>query len=287
MDNRRQTAEAHYTRPRLGETILDALRSAGKDIDALAPADLAPVDEFHIRGRRATVELARVAELRADLHVLDVGSGLGGPSRYLAAEFGCSVTGLDITAEYCRVAAMLAQRMGLDGRVDYRHGDALDMPFPDAIFDQVWMQHVAMNIADKARLYGELGRVLKPGGRLAVYEIVAGASGPPYYPTPWAREASLSFLISAADMRRGLEAAGFQATVWRDVTAVAVEWFRHLMERLPADRHPPLGPHLLLGDDWRVIGANQVKNLRERRIALVQGILERPLLPSLEKESTR
>ncbi|MBI2959596.1 MAG: methyltransferase domain-containing protein, partial [Betaproteobacteria bacterium] len=153
--------QRHYASSDLETAILAALANAGKDLDKLRSEDLAPIDEFHIRGRHATLELARAAGLDATKNVLDVGSGVGGPSRCIAAEFGCRVTGVDLTDEYCRVATMLAERIGLAHLVNYRQGDALNLPFPDGAFDVVWSQHVAMNIPDKAALYCEMHRVLK------------------------------------------------------------------------------------------------------------------------------
>src|SRR5215472_19037009 len=111
--------ETHYTSESLGETILTALRAAGKDLDHLTPDDLAPVDEFHGGQRPATVRLAELVGFTGTERVLDVGSGLGGPSRYLARRFGCRVSGVDLTTEFVRVAEMLTQMTGLVGQVDY------------------------------------------------------------------------------------------------------------------------------------------------------------------------
>src|SRR5262245_13092077 len=199
----------HYGRADLGAVILAALDAAGKDIDHLEPDDLAPIDELHSRGREATTDLARLLALKGDETVLDVGCGIGGPSRYLAKTYGCRVTGLDLTPEFCRVAAMLAERTGLAGKVGYRQGDALAMPFADESFDVVWSQSVAMNIADRDRLYNEIRRVLKPDGRYAFSDVVDGGGGPPYFPVPWARDSSISFLLTAQATRANLEAAGF------------------------------------------------------------------------------
>ena len=180
------TIEAHYTRSDLGSAILAALEKSGKDLDRLTPEDLAPVDEFHIRGRAATLELARAARLDSSRRVLDVGSGIGGTSRCLAREFGCRVTGIDLTEEYCRTAAMLSARIGLADLVDYRQGDATNLPFADASFDVVWTEHAAMNIPDKLRLYREMHRVLEP--RHARHpRHLAGPSGAVLFPVPWAR----------------------------------------------------------------------------------------------------
>ena len=168
MADRPNPVEDHYTSGDLGAAILAALQGMGKDIDHLTPDDLAPVDEFHGGQRPATIRLAELLGLTGSERVLDVGSGLGGPSRFLAWRYGVRVSGVDLTAEFVRVAEMLTRRTGLVGQVDYRQGDALDLPFADASFDVVWSQNAAMNIADRDRLYREMRRVLKPGGRLAL-----------------------------------------------------------------------------------------------------------------------
>jgi SAM-dependent methyltransferase len=208
MPNRvNEVIQTHYGRPDVGSVILAALEKAGKDLDHLTPEDLAPVDEFHIRGRAATLELARAAGLDENKRVLDVGSGLGGTSRCLAREFGCRVTGIDLTEEYCRAAAMLSAKVGLADLVDYRQGDATNLPFDDASFDVVWTEHVAMNIPGKHRLYQEMHRVLKPGGTLAIYDILAGPSGAVLFPVPWARTPDTSFLVQPNELRKLLEDA--------------------------------------------------------------------------------
>jgi MPBQ/MSBQ methyltransferase len=183
-----QRVAAHYTRADLGARMLAALEAAGKDLDRLSLDDLAPVDEFHLRGRPATAELADGLALASGTRVLDVGSGIGGPSRYVAATYDCRVTGVDLTEEYCRVAALLAERVGLGDRVAYRPGNALALPFPDASFTVAYTQHVAMNIEDKARLYVEVCRVIEPGGRFGLYGLLQGEGGDVVYSVPWARD---------------------------------------------------------------------------------------------------
>ncbi len=272
MPDARSAVEAHYSRSDLGEEILSALRQAGKDPDHLTVDDLAPVDEFHTRQRAATVDLARLLDLTGAERVLDVGCGLGGPSRFLAKEYGCRVTGLDLTAEFCRVAEMLARRTGLAARVTYHHGDALALPFDAGAFDVVWSQNVAMNVQDRDRLYGEMRRVLGPRGRLAIQDVVAGPGGPPHFPVPWARDASISFLLAADATRARLEAAGFRVVAWRDNTEEA-------RARAAARGRTPepsaLGLHLVLGADFGAMIQNQLRNLEERRIGLINAVLER------------
>src|SRR6266436_4746410 len=122
----------------------------------------------------------------AGLRVLDVGSGIGGPARYFAAEHGCRVTGIDLTEEFVRVARSLTARTKLDGLVEFRQGSALEMPFERESFDRAYMIHVGMNIADKAGIFREVRRVLKAGGLFTVFDIVRAKDGAMQYPVPWA-----------------------------------------------------------------------------------------------------
>ena len=266
--------EQHYTSDDLGAAILAALRAMGKDIDHLTPDDLAPVDEFHGGQRPATIRLAELLGLSGTERVLDVGSGLGGPSRFLAWRYGVKVSGVDLTAEFVRIAEMLTQRTGLEALVDYRQGNALELPFGDADFDVVWSQNAAMNIADRDRLYREMRRVLKPGGKLALQEVAAGPGGPPHFPVQWAREPAISFLFSADETRAKLEAAGFRVVTWQDTTQEALQSAAR-RSRNTESGPPPLGTHLILGDDWRAMFRNSARNLEEHRTELFNAILER------------
>lgn len=267
----------HYGRRDLGAAILAGLRAAGKNPEALTPEDLAPVDQFHIRGKEATLELAHLAEIQLGMHVLDVGGGLGGPARTLARELGCHVTVLDITEEYCRVGEDLTRRLGMGKEVRFQHGNALAMPFPDQSLDAVWTQHSSMNIEDKERLYQEIQRVLRPRGRVAIHEILGGSNAPIHFPVPWARDAATSFLRPAATVRGLVSRTGLREVAWMDVSAPSLQWFR---ERTPAGggapAPPPLGLHLLLGNDFGPMFRNQVRNLEEDRIAVIKGVWERP-----------
>lgn len=265
-----EAIQTHYTRADLGDVILTALEKAGKDVNRLTPEDLAPIDQFHIRGRAATLELARAAGLDAAKHVLDVGSGVGGTSRCLAKEFGCRVTGIDLTDEYCRAAVMLSAKTGLAHLVDYRQGDATKLLFDDQTFDVVWTEHVAMNIPDKTLLYKEMHRVLKPGGTLAIYDVLAGPSGPVLFPVPWAHTPDTSFLVSPNELRKLLEETEFTVTDWSDTTEAARAWFVTLAEKIRKEGFPSLGFHLLLGADFKAMAQNQGRNLQEGRIVLAQ-----------------
>lgn len=263
----------HYRRDGLTEAILEALRAAGKDLDSLTPDDLAPVDQFHTRGRAATLDLARLAGITSGMRVLDVGGGIGGPARTLASEFGCSVEVLDLTEEYCRAGAALTAMTALSDRVSFEQGDALDMPYPGESFDLAWTQHSSMNVADKERLYREIRRVLRPGGRLALHEVMAGPNSPVYFPVPWAREPSISHLRPPEAVRALILTSGFSELAWADETASATEWFRERLASAPSGA-PQLGLSLLLGPDFPEMFRNQVRNLEEGRIRVIQAVFE-------------
>jgi len=207
--------------------------------------------------------------------VLDVGCGIGGPSRFLAKAFGCRVTGLDLTAEFVEVANMLAHRTELAGKVTYRQGDALDLPFPDASFDLVWSQNAAMNIADRDRLYAEMRRMLRPAGRLAIQDVAAGPGGEPYYPTPWASDKSISFLFAPEVTREKLERAGFRVVAWHDPTPESLEQALARAKALETGSLPPLGLHILIGPNFPIVSRNMVRNLEEARIRLINAVLAR------------
>jgi ubiquinone/menaquinone biosynthesis C-methylase UbiE len=274
MSRPAQAVADHYKRRALADVILTALTAAGKDIEHLTPDDLAPVDEFHSGGRNATVRLAQLAQINGSERVLDVGCGIGGPSRYLASKFGCQVTGLDLTAEFVALAGMLAQRTRLADKVTYRQGDALDMPFADASFDLVWSQNAAMNIADRDRLYGEMRRVLTPAGRLALQEMAAGPGGELFYPTPWAGDKSISFLSTPEATRAALERIGFRVVAWQDTTEEALQQ-RARAKALEAESLPPLGLHILIGEAFPTVTKNMLRNLQEERLKLFNTVLER------------
>ena len=274
MSQSAQAVADHYKKRALGDVILAALKAAGKDIEHLTPDDLAPVDEFHSGQRSATVRLAQLAGINGSERVLDVGCGIGGPARYLASTFGCQVTGLDLTAEFVAVAVMLAQRTGLADRVTYRQGDALDLPFAEASFDLVWSQNAAMNIVDRDRLYGEMRRVLKPSGRLAIQDVAAGPGGEPYYPTPWAKDKSISFLFTPQSTRETLERIGFRIVAWHDPSQEALEQFVARAKAVDSGSLLPLGLHILIGPNFPTVSKNMLRNLQEQRIKLVNAVLE-------------
>ena len=259
----------YWGREGLERRILDALAATGKNVDALTVDDLAPADHFHSGGKSATERLARLAQLRPGMRVLDVGGGLGGPARTLAAKFGCRVTLIDLTESYVRTGAALTARLGLADRVTHRVGDALALDVGDEPFDVVWTQNSGMNITDKERLYAGFARALRPGGVLALQEPMAGPVQPVLFPVMWARDAGASFLRGPDEMRKVIEAAGFQVRAWDDVTAEAagpstgVDSPAHSVQRI------------IMGDALEPIVRAGQRNREERRIVMIQAALER------------
>ena len=259
----------YWGRENLGQTILDALAAAGKDLDALTIDDTAAADQFHGGGKGATLRLARLAGLSPGMRVLDVGGGLGGPARTLAVEFGCDVTGLDLTESYVHAASLLTDRLRLGDRVRHRVGNALALPFDDGAFDVVWTQNSGMNITDKESLYAGFHRILRPGGLLAIQEPMAGPVQPPIFPQMWAREPAQSFLRTPTEMRALIERAGFRVRAWDDVTAetagsgpgAAVP--AHSIQRL------------VMGEALETITRAGQLNREEGRIVMVQAVFRR------------
>jgi ubiquinone/menaquinone biosynthesis C-methylase UbiE len=262
--------EKHYSESdSLVDAIATSLRAAGIDPDRVAAADLAPVDEFHIRGRTATLALADAMAIDVNTSVLDIGSGLGGPARTLAEEYGCRVTGIDLTPSFCAAASELSRWTGLDDRTTFQVGDACALPFDDDSFDAAMTIHAVMNIPDKSAVYREAHRVLKPGGLFAIYDVLQGEGGDVLYPVPWAREPSISHLATPAETRELLAAAGFELLDETDSTEESLNWFQQLSARVAEHGPPPVSFGVFLGADFPTMAANQVANLTDRRIRTV------------------
>lgn len=264
-----------YGQPDLITKILSLLQRMGTDTTALTRENFALFEEIHIQGRTATIELAREAGLSEGMRVLDVGCGIGGPARTLAAEFDCYVTGLDLNQEYCRAAEILTDLMGLNDKVTIHQGNALDMPFADATFDLVWTQHTLMNIEDKKRLFRQVHRVLRPRGRLALYEICAGSTTPAHFPVVWANTPAISFLLLPLELRQLIKGSGFMELVWIDDALKHIKSSQNRRFTQIPTQPRPFGADLVIGPDMTKKVANVRRNLEEERIVVIQGIFER------------
>lgn len=267
--------ERYYGRGEILGSIRRALAAMGKGDGPIAPADLAPVDEFHIGGRAATVELAAWAGLASGIRVLDVGCGLGGSVRYLVAEHQCRATGIDLTREYVETARALTDMVGLADRVEFRRGNALDLPFEAESFDVVWTEHVQMNVEDKRGFYTEIARVLVPGGRLAFNDVFQGSGGEPVFPVPWAEGSALSFLATADQVHAILAKLGFRFVHWMDKSREALEGFMQAMRKRERFGPPPLGLDLLMGGTAKAKVEDLIRNLNEARVAVVMAVAEK------------
>lgn len=264
----------HYGWPGLMDAIEKELRQHGIDPEHVTVDQLAPVDNYHAFRLAGTIALARAAGISGIDHVLDVGGGIGGPGRQLASRFGCRVDVLDVTAEYCSVGSRLTAWTHLTDQVSFVHASALEMPFEAASFDVVWTQHASMNIADKAALYGEIARVVRPGGRFAFFDILAGPNQPIHFPVPWASDPSFSFLLSPDETRALVSDAGFRETTWLIGGDLRAELDR--AERDEADHvESPLDAGLLNGPDSARMAERVARNLKEGRILPVIGVFER------------
>jgi SAM-dependent methyltransferase len=265
----------HYGKGGLLDRILVALVAAGKDLDDLTIDDLVLVDEFHSRRRLATVELAALLAPSATDHVVDIGSGIGGPSRYLAATYGCRVSGVDLTPEFVDTATALTALVDMSANVDFRVGSALELPFPDAGFDCAWSQNVAMNIEERPRYYAEMHRVLRGGGRLAIQDVAIGNGDALDFPVMWADRPEISFLRTPEETRAMLEAAGFRVQHWIDNTEAALAETEAERARLAANPASPpvLGIHVVVGPSFREKMRNGQTAMMQGRIRLINAVL--------------
>jgi SAM-dependent methyltransferase len=265
-DDLEASVAQHYGAVDLTDRILKALAAAGIDADRIAPERLAPIDEFHIGGRAATIHAVAKMGLRPSDHVLDVGCGIGGATRYLAQAVGCRVTGIDLTPAYIAAAEELARRTGLADRIAYRVGSALAMPFADGAFDAALTMHMAMNIKDRAGLYREVARVLKPGGAFCIYDVMKGTSENLRFPVPWAETPATSHLTTPGEMRALLRDARFDVTEVEDRTQFAIDFFRQSLASSAAGM-PPLGLHIVMGASAREKFQNMLAGIESDALA--------------------
>ena len=262
---------AHYSRGDLISRLNAALREDGADPEHPSMEALAPYDQFHGRGLEATLEMAGLMHPSSADHILDVGSGIGGPARYFASRFGCRVTGIDLTPEFCEVARHLTRLLRIEDKVGFEVGNALAMPFPDAGFDGAYSMNVSMNIADKRGFYREINRVLKPGGWLVLSELAKGEGGDLDYPTPWALSARTSFLSTQEETRRGLLEAGFDVIQLHSTLDKALEFgarSRAMVER--GEKPPHRAVMLMHGELAKQAMGNTSRGLSEGKIVPIE-----------------
>ncbi len=244
-----------------------ALVAAGKDLDHLVPADLAQLEDFHTMGRYATTELVDLLGISSSDEVLDAGSGIGGTARFVADRCDCRVTAVDLTEEYCETNRWLNRLVGLGDRISVRQADVTELPFTAGGFDVVFSQHVQMNVADKSRLYAEARRVLRDGGRIAIWDITSGGQDALDYPLPWADKPAYSHLVSSEELRSVIEGSGFAIEHWNDRTDQAAALMQTFLT-LPTDS---LGLHAFV-PDFAAKVRNLTAALADGRLRVTQGV---------------
>jgi SAM-dependent methyltransferase len=255
------------------ERVEKGLAASGVDLQDVTIDDLAPVDQFHSRGREATIEIATLMNPTEGNRVLDVGCGFGGTARFLAHNYGCAVTGIDLTPEYIEVGKALNEMVGLEDLIDLEQGSAIELPYEDDSFDFVTTEHVQMNIADKGRFYSEISRVLKPEGRFVFHDIFCGV-GPSqvHYPVPWADEQSLSYLVPVVQARSLMEGVDLDIARWHECDKESIAFFTPIVERSESEGPPPLGLHLLMGENGPEKLRNYLRNVEEGRVTIALGM---------------
>ena len=263
---------SYYSPNDLYNSIMEGLNNIGKELSEVTLDDLQPVDEFHIRGDTATKELIKLAGFTPDMHILDVGCGIGGSTRRLSHETGCSVTGIDLSDEYIDTAERLTQLLNMQERVKFHAARALELPFEDNTFDGVWSIQMNMNVEDKLLWLKEVYRVLKPGARAILYEVCGHKNTPLYFPVPWAQDDSMSFLVPPDAFRDVITSAGFDIKVWNDKTDLAQKAFSQMTEPKGEPNLPELGVHLLVGKDILTKAYNLHLNLDEQRVSLIETV---------------
>jgi ubiquinone/menaquinone biosynthesis C-methylase UbiE len=250
----------------LADRIANDLLKAGLKPTELSATDFEPIDEFHFRGREATLELLALMKLQPISEVLDIGSGLGGVARTIAEEVGCHVTGVDLTQEFCDAATAISGWVNLGDKTEFRHGDAAKLPFPDCHFNGAATVHVAMNIPDKEVMYEEARRVLKPGARFGIYDILQGEGGDVLYPVPWAMEQSINHLATPEEMSGYLLGAGFKILHKADSTLESYNWLKQRTVHPKPKRSLPVTTQLLFGNVSQEMTQNQLLGLQKRRM---------------------
>ena len=266
----------YYSPNDLYNNIIEGLNKSGKELSGLTLDDLQPVDEFHIRGDTATKELIKLSGFTPDMHIIDVGCGVGGSTRRLSHETGCCVTGIDLSDEYIDAAIRLTQLLNMQERVKFHAASALELPFEDNIFDGAWSIQMNMNIEDKLSWLKELYRVIKPGGRVVLYEVCGNTNTPVHFPVPWAQDSTMSYLVPPEPFREVITYAGFEIDVWNDKTDLAQKAFAHMTKPVGEPNLPELGVHMLVGNDILTKAYNLHRNLDEERVSLIETVAIKP-----------
>lgn len=271
-----QIITTHYTHGSLITEIKTGIEKLGKTSSSISTEDLAPLDEFHIGGRQASELFFDQLDFSNDDYLIDIGCGLGGASRFVANKYSSKVMGVDLTEEYIATGNTISAWLGLDHLVNLRQGSALSMPFDNGVFDGGYMMHVGMNIKDKFRLYKEIFRILRPGAKFGVYDVMIIEEGELLYPVPWATTPNENEVTSPKEYKQAMEKAGFSIIAENNRHEFALSFFEQLIENSNnASGPPPLGIHILMGKDSTIKVQNMIKNVSAGHIAPIELIAKK------------
>ena len=270
MEEFNSPIEKHYFKAELFEDIVNRLKELDVNLNKVTRANIAGVDEFHVRGAEVSKELAGSIEIK-NTEVLDVGCGLGGPARMLSDEYNCLVTGIDLSEEYIRTAQKLSELVNLNTKTKFIHGDATQLPFENESFDVVWTQHVQMNVPDKNKFYSEINRVLKKNGYFIYYDILKRGDEEVIYPMPWANDPSISFLMTEKELEANLSNLNFERIKTKDESVQGIQFFEKLLAKIKEFGPPTLGLNVLMGPSTKDKIVNLLNGLKDEKIVLQSG----------------
>jgi len=266
----------HYKNTHLLTAITQGLAQLGKNSKTVTADDLSAVDEFHIGGRTASKKLLDQLNLFNDCHILDIGCGIGGASRFAAHTYKSHVTGIDLTPEYIETGRALCAWLELDHQVALHHGSALSMPFNDRSFDAAYMMHVGMNIEHKEQLFKEINRLLTPGSYFGIYDVMQTGNGDLNFPVPWASSREISALSSIAQYKNALHLAGFEIIAEQNRRVFALDFFAEQQAKISnLTKLPALGLHLIMGKNTSIKIKNVVEGFSSGNIAPVELIVKK------------
>ncbi len=264
---------SHYAKGGLFKRIMEALKASGIKVGELSEKDLKPLDEFHIGGIDATIDLLKNLDIKTSTKVLDLGSGIGGLARHITYNYNAKVTGIDLTPEFVNTAIQLTKMTGLD--IEFHVASALDIPITDK-FDILTLLHVGMNLPDKAKLFSEANRMLVPGGTFAIYDIMTVGKGNLDFPVPWASDKSSSFVDTLDSYHKESSSQSFIIKKERNRADFALDFFQKLKEKITYQDSPSIGLHIIMGEDAKIKINNVVKAIEDGHIAPIEIILKKP-----------